>query len=183
MKIKNTTTWPDAFLRAMTLWICETIDLPKRQVKLMRFGNRSGYRCWGGVAYPHRGEALTRVTIHEIVPGKPERHIRFGVKHAWTDRLEILVAITAHELCHIRQHADTLERECDRVSAKTLDTFRERRQALLDEWKYTVIGGDKASIEGAFKTFHSGTPRSGSPEKVSRMGKQTKESRKRDQKI
>ncbi len=135
MKITNVTDWPDHFLRALVSWTCGELEMPKRWVKKVHFGNRNE-RAWTGRAFPYEGRALIRVRTTE--PNKPVGHTRFGVTHHWIDRIEILVAITAHELCHLRQHHDGdksyRERECDKEMAVILNRFRENRWPLLKKW-------------------------------------------------
>lgn len=152
MKLKNATTWDDAFLRAMISWICEEIDCPKRDVKFVTVGNRSR-RAWRGCAYPESGEVLVRVIKTEFEFPKFSR--RFGIKTEYRDRLEILVGVMAHELTHIRQRGDTLgwkgrrrhavangkryrERECDKWERIILDAFRAQREALLTAWNAAI---------------------------------------------
>lgn len=135
MKLTNTTTWSDDFLRAMTLWVCEELDLPKRQVKIVHFGTpRHGTHS--GLARPWIGYAAIRV--HENLINLPLRYTRFGRTLTWQDRLDILVTMTAHELCHIRQYNDgdknTRERECDKWMGMVLDRFNVDREALLKQW-------------------------------------------------
>ena len=140
MKLTNVTDWDDDFLRAMTLWVCETVECPKRAVKTIQFGNRSG-RAWSGRAWPWKGRVLVRVIDHGVE--QVQTKTRFGITVAMHNRLEILILVTAHEITHIRQHDKTLEfsskqrykeRECDKWERIALDKFRENREALLMEW-------------------------------------------------
>jgi hypothetical protein len=146
MKIKNTTDYPDHFLRRMTAWCCRQLEFRVGEVKLAVFRNRSrrGYR--GFADYTRR---MISCTVHRT-DGWPRPDNRPGMHgEALADRLEVLVNLTSHELYHLAAKFDadhrqrtrgagtrhaSGERETRHASVLVLRAFREQRDALVAEW-------------------------------------------------
>jgi hypothetical protein len=146
MKLTNSTSWPDTFLRRMVTWCREQIGLPARCVKAARFG--ATHRGFSGRAYLQSFRIGVRVGCRERFP----THFRVpGVDAAdeWprilNDREEALVKVTAHELCHLdnyrlgdktrgRNGCGGSEGWTQRQAEKVLFAFRADRERLLAEW-------------------------------------------------
>jgi len=149
MKLKNTTEWPDYFLRRMVSWCCKQIGLPPSKMKLAVFGNKteSPYGGRGGTyrIYVAIGPASAYPVEPFHYPGRT--HDEY-LSPRVADRLEGLVAVTAHELTHCLEHqrfnqvpAIRAQRLGWNSEAKTMINERKvhaafvaNREALLAEW-------------------------------------------------
>jgi hypothetical protein len=141
MKLKNSTDWPDHFLRRMAAWCCRQSGLPVRKLRRAEFRNRlaraySGHADWSGRIVCSIGPA-------ERFPLREDH--RDGMSNeVMADRTEALVAITAHEVEHICQYREgrdsklTERRRSEPATraheVRVLRLFRANREALLAEW-------------------------------------------------
>ena len=139
MRLRNSTDWPDYFLRRMVAWCCGELGLPVRRLRNAQFRNRSTCN-YSGHAYSSM-RIVCSVGPTSRFPTKPDN--RDGMAgEIMADRTEALIAITAHELEHIRQYATGLSRLIKgRTEATTraaevrvLRAFRANREALMAEW-------------------------------------------------
>ena len=143
MKFINTIPdFPDAMLRRMVAWCCKELELPCRYVKEIAF--RKSSRAYGGLAR-RRGTVIgVRVGDASKFPTPTFKH-RWGLQETIADRIEALVAITAHELAHAEAYyrqsktrkggaGGGSERATDVAAFRVLRTFRENRAALLAAW-------------------------------------------------
>ena len=137
MKLKNTTHWPEWYLRRAVSWACRQVGLPPSKLKLAEFGVRSDEYV-NGVAW------MTDRRIRVVV-GKNtttgELSARFGSDGlAYNDKTEAMIAILAHEVEHIHQGYDNayrprrVEPGADREMERVLGLFRANRAALEAEW-------------------------------------------------
>lgn len=171
MKLRNTTEWNDYMLRRMVAWACKQIGLPVSKVKHARFGNRSrgAYRGQGGYGYG----ILVRIGPASAYPVEPH-HYPGRTSDAFlspriADRIEGLVAVTAHELTHVREQLARREhsnRRNERVQLhgqapvprkrarnserptmfeerRVLELFKASREALLMEWNTPPVEKQK----------------------------------------
>lgn len=142
MKLTNTTDWPDHFLRRLVSYCCGQIGLPVRWMKSATFRNTKGRRTYSGLGGGRsiRATVTTRETAFPLPPDS-----RPGMDNeSFADRLEALVAITAHELEHCRQSREGrmttlanrrgLERNTRAVEVRVLRAFRADRDRLVAEW-------------------------------------------------
>lgn len=139
MILKNTTDYPDYFLRRMVAWCCKKSGLPVRRVTRAEFRNR--FSDYSGHAY---GSGLIMVSIGRYgFPTSPDD--RPGMQgERFNDRTEALVAVTAHEVEHVCQYAERrirqlhAERKAERATrvheVAVLRLFREQRESLLSKW-------------------------------------------------
>lgn len=140
MKIKNSTEWPDYMLRRLASWCCKQSDLPVRQLRIAEFRNKSEY--YSGHAY----RKMMRIVCSVGRLGFPmEPDQRDGMSNEIiADRIEALVAITAHEVEHIAQYHTNrirvlkshrrLEPVTRRHEIRVLRLFRTQREELLAKW-------------------------------------------------
>lgn len=148
MNLKNSTDWSNLFLRRMLSWCCKQVGVPVRQLHKAEFGNRTD--C----AYSGRGtwkRILVRIGPASCYPVKP--HLYPGrtdeafMSPLIEDRVEGLIAVTAHELTHAREHyrmkkqpairalrAWGSERQTMFEERRVLELFKQNREALLAEW-------------------------------------------------
>lgn len=143
-KWKNSTDWPDYYLRRMLSWVCKELEFPVRQIKNVEFGNRK--TCdWSGRAWSYN-RILVRIGPADRFPC----HARvyrdgFSVGRI-ADRVEALVKVTAHEVAHLdngergnrsreRGGWGGSERYTDAAAKRVLEAFRENRDALVAEWE------------------------------------------------
>lgn len=156
MKLRNTTEWPDYMLRRMVSWACEQVELPLAKVKQARFGRRShgAYRGQGGYGYG----ILVRIGPASEYPVEPH-HYPGRTSDAYmsprmVDQIDGLVAVTAHELTHVREQLAHREIRQQRMykglprakrawnserptmfeERRVLLLFQANREALLAEW-------------------------------------------------
>jgi hypothetical protein len=148
MKLTNSTDYPNHFLRRMVAWCCREIGLPPKTIRDAKFGNKSS--AWGGRGGVHRiyvgigpDSAFPVEAFH--YPGRTDDAF-LGPRIE--DRLEALVAVTAHELTHCQehQHLNSLpmirrlrrgwnsERKTMHNERQVLGAFRRQRETLLAEW-------------------------------------------------
>lgn len=78
MKLKNTTSVPDYFLRRMTSWCCKQLGVPVRKIRKITFRNKSG--GYSGHCYPASGIIVVSTTP-ERVPKMSELTQAERVKH------------------------------------------------------------------------------------------------------
>ena len=155
MKIKNSTKWSNEFLRRMTAWCCRELDIPVRLIKVAVF--RNSRSMWGGLARGWKRQISVCVSpLESAFPAACPTH-REGEK--FVDRIECLVAVTAHEAYHIAadRHPDhqqktrrrddygSSERITCNMQFKALNAFRANREALLAEWNVPVKEAPKVS--------------------------------------
>lgn len=140
MKLVNSTVFPDRFLRRLVSWCCGQIELGVRELRLAEFTNCSGH--YRGLASNSR-RILCRVGPAENFPMEPDG--REGMDNeVIADRIEALVAITAHELAHIGQFVSgrmsrlkkqrRTEPATRREEVRVLRSFRLQRESLLAQW-------------------------------------------------
>ena len=141
MKLRNSTPWPDHFLRRLVSWCARQVGLPPSKVRNVQFRNRSK-RSYSGHAYGG-GRIVCSVGPAHRFPTNPDH--RPGMDgESFADQLEALVAITAHEVRHLWQYANRKSNVLDAErrtehdarwhEVRALRTFRENREALLAEW-------------------------------------------------
>ena len=138
LEIVNTTNWTDAFLRRLVAWCCRQSGLPVSTLRRATFKNKP--RSYRGFACGRRIQCSIGLAGF---PNSPDN--RPGMQgEVMADRMEALVAITAHEVEHICQHAEgrlaTLHknRSTERITrvheVRCLRLFRANREALLAKW-------------------------------------------------
>src|SRR4051812_38961938 len=100
MILKNSTDFPDAFLRRMTAWCCKQVQLPVRWLRRATFRNVKRGHAFSGLG-GGRG-IIVRIGGADRYP--VAAFPRHGTTHpALADRLEGLISTTAHECYHCRQ--------------------------------------------------------------------------------
>ena len=137
MKIINTTDFDPAFLRRMVSWCCKQLDLPVKRLKECAF--RKSKRRFGGLAY-YRSRIGVRIGGDEC--NREVKHWKFsdGFQIVTQDRIELLLATTAHELAHIEQFwripnlRKGLERRTEGQAYRVLQQFRLQRETLMPLW-------------------------------------------------
>jgi hypothetical protein len=148
MKLRNSTTWPDHFLRRMTAWCCDQLDMPRSYVLAAQFANSRSK--WGGLAYLRQRRMGVRVSAKESDFPETARQPGSDATELLADRLECLIKVTAHELAHHDQyrleHAERVSNRTRRggwggsegrtqaLAFQVLRAFRANREALLAEW-------------------------------------------------
>ena len=131
--------------------------MPIRAVRLAVF--RNSRSTWGGCARGWRGQISVCVTTNEAeFPANASTH---GNGERFIDRMECLVAVTAHELYHVAAHCVTDHRQrtrgygmgqgsSERVTCaqeiRVLNLFRQSREPLLAEWNITPERAAKPQI-------------------------------------
>lgn len=141
MKLRNTTDFPDYFLRRLVSWCCRELELPASKVRQVTFANSRG--AYGGCAYLGNLSVGVRIGPPGYFPCKTAKHYD-GLQETLVDRTEGLVAVTAHELAHLEQYRRRTttrrggfggsERLTDAMAFRCLRAFREQRDSLLAEW-------------------------------------------------
>lgn len=162
MKLKNTTEFFEYFLRRMTGWCADQVGVPRSAIKKAEFGKRS-HGSYNGRAWS--GTMRFRAVIGPESEFPTQGHVYRGrTSDAFralplTDRIEALVAITAHEVTHLREYHEHRQRQRKRNDLlrfvggpqkivkrrggerrtmfherRVLELFRSQRDALLSEW-------------------------------------------------
>lgn len=134
MKLRNSTDFPDYFLRRMVGWCAKQLGYSTARLRA-EFRNR---REWfSGHAYGG-GRIVVSVSRTEFAePIKGRRHIA-GVQVVYHDRMEALIGVTAHEIAHLCQYRDRrhkfAEHDAEWHAQRVLDAFRLGRDAWLAAW-------------------------------------------------
>lgn len=125
MQIKNTTSFPDTFVRNMAKWVCRELDLKQTGIKL-NVGRKVRRQCWSGLCYGNR--------VHVNV------HPRIGA----TAQIVNMVEGMGHELFHTVQFRDGLwghGRRAKHIEPAAIAwgkrvqaKFLENREALIQGW-------------------------------------------------
>lgn len=78
MRLKNTTDWPDYFLRRLVSWCCRQLDLPGHFVREAKFRNRTSGR-YSGHAYhnSHSGRIVVSIRVLREPESAEARRERF----------------------------------------------------------------------------------------------------------
>lgn len=144
MKIENSTDWPDAFLRRMVGWCCRELKIKKQWVRLAKFKNTRNLSSYGGNG--GHGEISIRISKTESSFPTEPNGFKYGgiVVPALLDRIDALVAITAHELQHVQQMATrrwanlkkfkTHESDAMQAQIKVMAAFRANPLELQSIW-------------------------------------------------
>jgi hypothetical protein len=152
MKLTNKTIWSDRLLRGMVSWCCREMRLPVREISRAHFGNRSG-SVWSGYACFSTRSIRVMIGPDRLFPVEPY-HYPGCTSDAYLtprveDRLEALIAITAHELAHIRRYVELChlrgsvsasklrlgsERPTQQAMRDLLARFKADRERLVAEW-------------------------------------------------
>jgi hypothetical protein len=148
MKIKNSTAWSDTFLRRLVSWCCRELEVPVRTIRTAEFKN--GRRAFSGYANGRR-----HITVR--VGGVAQFPCPAGYRDSdevYADRIEALIAITAHEVYHlgarfVAEHQQRTrigrngfasgERVTRAAERKTLVAFRQEREPLLAVWSIEPV--------------------------------------------
>lgn len=144
MKIINTTPFPTPLLRRMTVWACRRVGYQPSRVWEVKFRNRSR-GDYSGRAFMSR-RIVVSVGPANSFPTQPDtRPGLVGV--VFTDQIEALVSVTAHELAHLCQFRDgrwpklnanrKTELDARWHEQQALEAFRRDRDALLAVWSIT----------------------------------------------
>lgn len=150
MKIQNTTDFSETFLRRMIAWCRKESEIPAKAIRLATFRNarrsqhrRSGFVSYSGWADGGRQTGKIRVSIGPDFAFPTKDFTAFGVLHpGYNNRVEALVAITAHELQHLAQFrrglvSGNLEPECVWAETRVLKAFRANCLQLFAQWNET----------------------------------------------
>ena len=133
LTLKNSTDFPDAFLRKAIRWICRQLDYPYSNVWNVKLGNSS--RCFGGWAFgTHRIQV--RIGSQRSFPRTFTWH---GITATIENRTEALILVLTHEICHLRQMSrgelEQMELGAEGEAALILEDFRKDREALESAWR------------------------------------------------
>lgn len=134
--IRNSTAFPNHLLRRMLSWCANELGLPPSEVREAAFTNCA--RSFRGCAWSSM-RILVRIGPPSAFPIVDHSYPRRANAPVYTlaDQVEALVHITAHELehlCQYRERSTTREQATEIAALAVLDTFREHRQRLWDEW-------------------------------------------------
>lgn len=147
---KNSTDWPNYFLRRMVSWVCKELQYPRSHLVDVEFGNRTNCafsgRAWGNKLW---GQILVRIGPADRFPVQSKTYRDSFTVGEIKDRMEALIEVTAHELAHCDNdrrgnksrgryektgNTGGSERLTDAMSKQVLKAFREKREELLEEW-------------------------------------------------
>lgn len=143
MKITSTLEFSVPYLRRLVNWACQEIGMPCHYPRIAAFARSRA--AWGGRAYGHARKVGVRVGDEDgRWPKKTMKHYD-GFQLTFSDRIEILVWLTLHELAHLdqcRRRTQTRrggnlggsERMTEAIAARCLKAFRANREALLKHW-------------------------------------------------
>lgn len=149
MRLSNTLSYSDRFLRRMISWICKEIDLPVKYVWQAEFKRIKNCRreSYSGTAFLF--ERRIAVRLGEEFPSRAKIR-RIGVCEVLADQMEGLVYVTAHELAHLEQYKREVgtrgrgyiggsELNTDQIAFPVLRTFRAQREVLLAKWNEAQV--------------------------------------------
>lgn len=136
-RLKNSTDFPNHFLRRMLSWCARCAELKPSQVRAANFTTCSAAfrgRAWWSMRILVRiGDAKHFPLKGCQYPGRKRAPV-----YDLNDRIEALVCVTAHELEHLYDFSQNIrvvkEGYVDSRALRILEAFRENREALLAEW-------------------------------------------------
>lgn len=142
MKLRNSTSWQDWFLRRVVSWCCKELEMKQRIVRSCVF--RNSRSSWGGCAYLSRYQISVCIGRDSDFP-ESRKSMRGTPERTLNDRLECLVWVTAHELAHLLQYSERSgtrqggnqggsEQATEWFASKALTSFRAMRDTLLSTW-------------------------------------------------
>jgi hypothetical protein len=156
MKLRNSTDWPDHFLRRMASWVCRELGYPVDRLKTAQFTKAScasrGRAC--------ESDILVRIGSASHFPQKSL--VYKGQKTPdYADREEALVGTTAHEIAHLIQfwqflsgaqvrRNKRLEPAAVATEHAIMATFRSQRESILAAWSAEPVQRqrkDKPSLQ------------------------------------
>lgn len=158
MQLKNSTDFSDRFLRRMIAWCCRELET-KVKTCCWKAVFRNSRSSWGGCARPWRKQITVCIGKSHQFPANCSTHRKGDV---FADRLECLVAVTAHELYHVAAEHDpnhkansrgygkgsgSSERLTCHYEAKVLDSFRANRESLVAVWSAEPVKVEKPSVQ------------------------------------
>jgi len=146
MKINNSTDWSDAFLRRMTVWCMKQVGMPVRYMRAATFRNRQT-TSFSGHACPWSRNIVVSIGVDRFFPRSVSTH---GEGVWFNDRVEALVAVTAHEVFHVEAErkgsvhyqntrgsgrgSGSSEAVTCKVEIELLNAFRKQRVELIVAW-------------------------------------------------
>lgn len=145
MKLKNTTDFPDYFLRRMVSWCCKQLDYSSRNISEAQFRNRSD-SCASGCAYGSQRFVVSIGNITWINDGTGDGSRTKRARRTIYERANDLVRVTAHEIFHLKAHREGInsrnygrssgssERQTCWHEQKILEAFKTNRESLMDKW-------------------------------------------------
>lgn len=89
MKIKNTTDWPDYFLRRLVAWCCRELQMPARNIREAVFRNRTGF------SYSGHCDLWGRIVVSIYRPMKPVIEEITGKQRAGQEHLNRILKRSA----------------------------------------------------------------------------------------
>lgn len=153
MKLKNSTSLSEPFLRKMVAFCRAELGLRRENLKLAVF--RRSRSCWGGAARYWKGQITVCIGRKSWFPIKSYLH-RGGIQFDIADQMEALVMVTAHELAHLYQYQERArtrgvgswggsELSTDWHTKPILEKFRQQRAELLADWNQAPPAVEKPS--------------------------------------
>lgn len=139
MKMRNTTDWPDYFLRRMLAWVCKQVQLPVRTLRQVEFGKRKR-GCFNGRAWLRRIRVVIGpASCYPVEPFHyPGRTNDQFLSPRMADQVEALVAVTAHEAQHVYGYhygGGRGERHTRGEERRVHALFVANKEALLAAWQ------------------------------------------------
>jgi hypothetical protein len=168
MKIVNSTSFPDYFLRRLVSYCCKDHGLKVREIRTATFRNRSdssysGHAWWGSREICVSVRKSAHDTPMSRIMGPRLDDPDWAMK--WDEeRIDHLVKVTAHEVAHIMLHvtgsktrqsrrygtvsSGGSEHETNRHEKYVFDSFNKDRYALLKSWMKpsTRVKADKVGV-------------------------------------
>lgn len=150
MKLKNTTDWPDHFVRRLVSWCCKQLDTSPKKISSFKLRNRNdGFTS--GHCYSGWGQICVSLGVVNLAGG--QTLVSGDVYRART--LNDLVKVTAHEIAHRMLHIVGVRTRISRRyhgsvnpggseaqtrwhEQKVYEAFDADRVALLEAWMRPV---------------------------------------------
>ena len=140
MNFKNSTEFPDYLLRRMFSWVCKQVEVPLKEIRDVNFTKTNTY-SFKGQQCGRNG--LMRIGKVELFPRAYNRKDT-GMPLWFEDRIDALVYLTGHEVCHIEQYLRlrgknikryaSRESEAQRTGRDVLVTFLKQKEFLMAQW-------------------------------------------------
>lgn len=150
MKLENKTDLPDRIVRRVVSWVCGELEVPVKKIRRAKFLKMN---ATGGLgrAWCRSWRILVRIGPPSaypipsyVYPGRKSESFRMPQIN---DQIEAAVAITAHEITHLREYAKGNgcgERQTTYEERRVLLIFQQRRAELLARWGYVPPAAEMA---------------------------------------
>lgn len=145
MKFTNKSIHSDEFLKRAMRWACRILEFPISEIRAASFGHRND--GWRGRANYKNMSIYVRTDLAQNYPTRSFYNAtsKRAEPFFFTDSIEVLVNLIAHEIAHLQHHVQRTKgvtiRRCgsegdiDAIGNWAVVQFHKNRKQLMAEWQ------------------------------------------------